>query len=85
MAADRRTRRLNPEPGASQRTLDPRPEEAPAPAVPESGATEASVPTSSAVRLEERQARWFRARERLINPAQDAAVDPAKRSADPKA
>ncbi|MGC2289402.1 MAG: hypothetical protein WA688_06055 [Thermoplasmata archaeon] len=89
MAADRRTRRLIVDPSLGQRTLDP------APLVPEppveldpSEVLEPPPAQHAAGRLEERQKRWFRVREAVMETAEKAARPAAKsmenQTVDPK-
>ncbi len=84
MAADRRTRRLAPEGGAGQRTLDA-PSQRP-PDSADSGTVGVPPPETppAAAGLEERQVRWLRERERAIRQDPAPPTETSEAEADPK-
>ncbi len=84
MAADRRARRLSPEAGGGQRTLDAGSPEPPISSDPAQAEPPTSVSPPAALRLEERQARWFQTRERVMKQTTSQPASPDESSPDPK-
>lgn len=84
MATDRRARRLNPDSAGEQRTLEASLPGPPAPADPAPAESQTPASSPAALRLEERQARWFQSRERVMKRATNAATGSEEISADPK-
>lgn len=84
MAADRRARRLSPEAGGGQRTLDAGAPGPPISADPAPAETPTSVSPPAALRLEDRQARWFQTRERVMKQTTNLPAIPGESSAEPK-